>query len=134
MLNLSTRARYGLRAMIELSKAPPGAPVLAGYIAERQGLPRKYLHSILVALKTAGLVQSVRGASGGYLLSRSARSIRALEVLEALEGKLRVNACVDDAGACRRSRGCAARALYRDLNRAMIDVLERFTLEDLARH
>ena len=133
MLHLSTRARYGLRAMIELAKAPVGLPVLAEQISERQGLPRKYLHSILAALKTAGLVRSVRGASGGYLLARRAGSIRTLDVLEAMEGKLRINPCVDDAGACRRSRRCAARTLYRELNRAMVEVLQRFTLQDLAK-
>jgi Rrf2 family cysteine metabolism transcriptional repressor len=133
MLQLSTRARYGLRAMIELSQAAPGKPVLVGQIATQQELPLKYLQAILVALKAAGLVRSVRGPAGGYLLARAPSAICAREVLEALEGKLSVNPCVRAAGVCGRSRRCAARALWKELDAAMLGVLDRFTLEDLTR-
>ena len=97
MLKLSTKGRYGLRAMINLAQAPPGEPVLMGDIAQRQGFSRKYLHALLVTLKHAGLVRSVRGAQGGYVLARSPASIRAREVFEALEGKLALNHCLEQA-------------------------------------
>jgi Rrf2 family cysteine metabolism transcriptional repressor len=132
MLKLSTKGRYGLRAMIDLAQAEPGEPVLMAEIARRQGLSRKYLHSLLVALKNAGLVRSVRGARGGYVLARSPGSIRAREVFEALEGKLAINHCVEKPSLCPRYRSCEARKLWKAVNQAIFDVMEGVSLRELA--
>jgi len=132
VLKISTKGRYGLRAMIELAQAPAGMPVLMADIAHAQGLSRKYLHALLVSLRNAGLVHSVRGAGGGYVLAREPETIRALEVLEALEGELAVNPCLERGSPCSRSRRCAARRLWVEVNRAVVETLDRFTLADLA--
>ena len=132
MLRLSTKGRYGLRAMLDLAQASPGAPVMMGEIAARQGFSRKYLHSLLVTLKGAGLVRSVRGARGGYVLARPPGEIRAREVFEALEGKLAINHCLEKASLCSRARRCPTRRLWKEVNDAIATVMDRVTLEDLA--
>ena len=132
MLKISTKGRYGLRAMIELAQAPSGTPVLMADIARAQGLSRKYLHALLVTLRNAGLVYSVRGAGGGYVLARPPEAIRTREVLEALEGELAVNPCRDHGTPCSRSRRCSARRLWMEVNRAVTETLDRFSLADLA--
>ena len=78
-MRISTRGRYGLRAMFELARSFGGAPVLMSAVAERQDLSRKYLHALLTTLKSAGLVRSVRGAGGGFLLARPPAEIRISE-------------------------------------------------------
>jgi Rrf2 family cysteine metabolism transcriptional repressor len=118
--------------MIDLARASEKEPILMGDIAARQGFSRKYLHSLLVALKNAGLVRSVRGAQGGYVLARPPDKIRAREVFEALEGRVAINHCLDNASLCPRSRSCSARRLWKDVNTAIAAVMDRVTLADLA--
>ena len=85
-MQISTRGRYGLRAMFELARGFGQDPLLMSTVAERQGLSRKYLHTLLTTLKTAGLVRSVRGAGGGFVLARPPAEIKLSEVITALEG------------------------------------------------
>ena len=104
MLKLSTKGRYGLRAMIELAQANGDEPMLMGEIAKRQDFSRKYLHTLLTSLKGAGLVKSVRGAKGGYLLNKPAEEIQVAQIFHALEGSSAVVNCLDDEESCRRDR------------------------------
>lgn len=87
-MKLSTKGRYGLQLMVELALQAGRGPVMVAAIAERQDLPPKYLHVLMGSLKAAGLVKVQRGPSGGCELARPAARISALEVLEALEGRL----------------------------------------------
>ena len=130
-MRVSTRGRYGLRAMFELARGFGRAPVLMSTVAERQGLSRKYLHALLTALKSAGLVRSVRGAGGGFVLARPPAEIKLSEVLRALEGPLSLVDCVADKRACDRSSRCPARRVWRELAGAVENVLDNVTLEDL---
>jgi Rrf2 family protein len=131
MFKLSTKGRYGLRAMIELAGSPENEPVLMGKIAERQGFSRKYLHALLTSLKEAGLVQSIRGSRGGYLLARSADEIRISDVVEALEGPLAIVDCLNRDDICSRTDDCLARGMWKELNTVMAGVLTNTTLADL---
>jgi Rrf2 family cysteine metabolism transcriptional repressor len=131
MLKLSTKGRYGLRAMIELAGSFENEPMLMGKIAERQGFSRKYLHALLTSLKDAGLVQSVRGSRGGYMLAKSATDIRISDVVEALEGPLAIVDCLNNEESCERSDDCLARGMWKELNTAMAGVLTNMTLADL---
>jgi len=133
MLKLSTKTRYGLRAMIELAAAPPGEPLEMSTIAERQRLSRKYLHALLSTLKDAGLTESVRGAKGGYRLARPASEIRVSEIYETLEGRLSVVDCVAEPECCKAESTCKTAPLWKRLNAALVDVLYNTTLADLAR-
>ena len=131
MLKLSTKGRYGLRAMVELSHAYGKGAVFMADIAERQGLTRKYLHALLTSLKKANLVESVRGARGGYLLARPPHLIRVSEVVEALEGSLAVVGCLETDNVCARYEGCSTRAVWKNVNDAIASVLSGTTLADL---
>jgi Rrf2 family protein len=132
-LKLSTKGRYGLRAMIDLARHHGEGPVLVRSIAERQEVSSKYLHALLASLKAAKLVRSVRGSGGGYTLARPARDIHVIQILEALEGPIAVVDCVADAEVCNRAETCATRDLWTDLSRAFEDTLTGLTLEELSR-
>lgn len=88
-MNISSRCDYAVRAVIDLARhAPTGTPQTATEIAERQGIPEKYLVHILLQLKRAGVVQSVRGAQGGYMLGRGPGAISVLDVVTAVDGPI----------------------------------------------
>ena len=130
-MKMSTRGRYGLRAMLELGRCFGDEPVLMGTLAEREGVSRKYLHALLTSLKSAGLVRSVRGAGGGFVLSRDPSEITLAEILYALEGSLSLVDCVADDQACDRSDQCTARQVWQELSAAIEGVIDNVTLEDM---
>jgi len=130
-MRISTRGRYGLRAIFELARNPGQAPLLMNTLAERQGLSRMYLHALLTKLKAAGLVRSVRGAGGGFVLARPPAEIRLSEVLGVLEGPLSLVDCVTDGRTCDQAEHCPTRRVWEQLAGAIEDVLDHVTLEDL---
>ena len=130
-MKVSTRGRYGLRAMLELARCRRQFPVLMSTLAEREDISRKYLHTLLTALKSAGLVSSVRGAGGGFMLSKESAEIRLGEILRAVEGPLSLVDCVADKRVCDRSNRCVARGVWRELSGAIESMLDSITLEDL---
>ncbi len=130
-LKLSTKGRYGLRAMIDLAADHGAGPVLVRSVAESQGISSKYLHALLASLKSAGLVRSIRGSGGGYVLAREPEAITLLQILEALEGPLNVVDCVADTELCGRAACCAARDVWVDVSRAIAEVLGGITLAAL---
>jgi Rrf2 family transcriptional regulator, cysteine metabolism repressor len=132
MLRLSTKARYALRAMIELALREGEGAVQLREIADAQRLSPKYLEQLAIPLRHAGLVHSERGPSGGYSLARPAGEITALEIVRAVEGPLDLLDCVGRAAICERSSSCAARELWQELSVAVGDVLGKRTLADLA--
>jgi Rrf2 family protein len=117
--------------MLELTHHFGGGPVLMNTLAERQDLSRKYLHRLLTSLKEEGLVRSVRGPGGGFVLSRPPDKIRLGQVLRALEGPTALVDCVTDRRACRRTRKCETRQVWRDLSNAITSLLDSVTLADL---
>ena len=131
MLKLSTKGRYGLRAMIELANTYGEGALMMSAIADRQEISRKYLHALLTSLKDAGLVRAVRGARGGFLLSRDPREIKVSDVFEALEGRLSVVDCVTDQTLCSRVERCETWSLWKRLNDGMLEVLDSVTLDQL---
>lgn len=129
---LTTRSEYGLLALIDIAGRCGEGPVSARGIAERQGIPRKFLEQLFASLRRSGLVTAVRGARGGFELSRDPAAITVLEVVEALEGPLSPTVC--DAGrSCGRNGACAAGALWSRATDALRSVLMATTLADLAR-
>lgn len=131
MLKVSTKGRYGLRAMVELAGHYGSGPVMMSDISRSQELSRKYLHALLTNLREAGLVTSVLGAKGGYLLARSPADIKVREIVEALEGSMSIVECVPSAKSCARSPDCATRGLWVSLSQEITRVLDAVTLEDL---
>lgn len=124
----SAKGRYGLQFMVELARQAGHGPTLVDAIAERQGLPVKFLRVLLGSLKGAGLVQVQRGPSGGCTLAKHPSHISALEVLEALEGRFGSDTLPADASHGAR----AVRELWTRSTEAARAVLQATTLADLA--
>jgi len=131
-MKLSTRGQYGTRAMLELALLYGEGPVLLKDIAGRQDIPTSYLENLMVALRAAGLIATVRGMHGGYYLAKPPSEIRLSQIITALEGSVAPVECVDDPNRCRRAESCVARDIWSEVKQAIEGVLESITLEDLA--
>lgn len=127
---ISTKAQYGMRALIEVALGG-SKPTSLKVVAERQGLSHLYLEQIFAMLRRAGFVESVRGAHGGYMIARPADEITALEVVELLEGSLAPVTCIDDSDNCNRVGNCAAEPLWRRVDSAVRQVLGGTTLAQM---
>ncbi|MCD6413857.1 MAG: Rrf2 family transcriptional regulator [Elusimicrobia bacterium] len=130
-MKLSTRARYGTRAMLELALLSKGNPVMLKEIAKRQGISERYLEQILIAFITAGLVKSVRGKQGGFFLTKNPSEIRLSDIVKAAEGDISLIDCIGDPKVCRRTGVCVARGIWEKLRKAMLRVLNSVTLQDM---
>lgn len=113
-MKLSTKGRYGLKAMYDLALNYGDEPVSLKSIAERQGISENYLEQLMANLRKAGLVRSIRGAYGGYLLSREPSKITVGDVLRALEGPIGLVDCVleQDAVKCLKYENCITRTVW----------------------
>jgi Rrf2 family cysteine metabolism transcriptional repressor len=129
-MRLTARSEYGLLALIDLSCRYGEGPVSARGVAERQTIPLKFLEQLLSALRKAGIVSAVRGAHGGFALSRHPGEITVLDVVEALEGPLAPTSC-DGVGCCRND-ACAAAKVWSRATDALRGVFTGTTLADLA--
>jgi len=133
-VRLPTKARYGMRAMLDLAmNEGENEPVLMRDIASRQDLSEKYLEQVLIPLRNAGLVRSVRGARGGYMLVRSPSEIDLLEIVEACIGSVTMVDCVEDPEYCERADQCATFVIWKEVTEALRELLKSKTLSDLAR-
>jgi len=134
-VRISSKGDYGLRALVDLAQHhDTSIPVQVREIAQRQHVPEEYLGQLMVGLRRAGLVHSVRGASGGYLLARPPGEITVAEVLETLEGSLAIADGLDrpPGPGARRAPGDAIRELLWQATQAALEVLQRTTVADLA--
>ncbi len=130
-MKLSTRGRYGIHAMYDLARNAEDGPQSIKAIAEREGVPEAYLEQLIAVLKRAGLVTSVRGAQGGYMLARRPEEITVGDVLRALEDGLNLLDCLDEEDACGRSCACPSRVVWLKLRKGMNAVLDGITLRDM---
>jgi len=130
-VKLSTRARYGTRAILELAGHYKKRPLQIKVIAHRQEISLKYLEQLMAILKSAGLVRSIRGPKGGYGLAKAPQQIKLSEVFNCLEGPLVAAECVENKSLCTRAADCVTRQLWSQVQQAVKDVLESMTLQDL---
>ncbi|MDI3280045.1 MAG: Rrf2 family transcriptional regulator [Bacillota bacterium] len=134
-MRLSTRGRYGLRAMVDLALHYGQGPVALKSIADRQNVSDHYLEQLMGSLRKAGLVSSVRGAQGGYELVRRPAEITVGDVVRALEGPIAPVECVseaaDAASVCGMINTCVTRLVWAKLRDSIAEVLDSITLEDL---
>ena len=130
-MKLSTRARYGARALLDLALHTDEGPVLVKDIAQRQQISAMYLEHLIAPLITAGIIRSIRGARGGIWLAKSPQEIKLSEVIGLLEGSIAPAECVNDPKYCSRSNLCVTREVWGELKKAMNGVLESITLQDL---
>jgi Rrf2 family cysteine metabolism transcriptional repressor len=130
-MKLSTKTRYGTRALLELALRGDEERVLLKDIAQRQEISLSYLEHIISPLISGGIIRTTKGPRGGISLARDPADIQLSEVIRLLEGSLSPVDCVNDPGACARSGACAARDVWTRLKDAMDDVLEATTLQDM---
>ena len=131
-MKLSTRARYGARALTQLALAYPDGTISIKNIAVKQHISAKYLEQIMRTLKAAGLVTSVRGMHGGFALARQPAEITLKDVHAALEGTVAPVDCVDHPDSCPIQALCPTRDTWVEMKQAMESVLERTTVQHLA--
>ncbi len=127
---ISTRAQYGMRALVEIA-LNGDEPVSLKHVSERQGISQHYLEQLVAVLRKAGYVESIRGAYGGYRVAKSLDAIHALEVVELLEGSFAAVSCIEDEDNCDRIGQCSTEGLWRQVDKAVRDVLKATSLADL---
>ena len=130
-MRLSTKGRYGVRALVDIAINGDDGPVLLKDIAKRQGISAQYLEHLVAPLIRAGVLRSIRGAKGGIALAKLPEEIKLSRVIEVLEGSVAPVECVDNAALCARSDECAARDVWIDIKAAIMGVLESLTVKDL---
>lgn len=128
---ISTRAQYGLRALLEIARA--GESITLKEVSKRQDISLHYLEQLAANLRRAGFIRSIRGAKGGYQLARPPSSITAYEVVIVMEGSIAPVACVEADHECNASSVCGTQDLWKRVDNVVHDVLSASTLEDLMR-
>ena len=135
-MRFSTRTRYGLRAMVDLAlHYNPNATTPLAQVAERQGISEGYLEQVMTDLRKGGLVRSVRGSQGGYLLERKPFQITVGDIIRCLDGPLGPTGCVKEENpeSCDRFDTCVTRILWERIRESIASVVDNTTLEDLCK-
>ncbi len=131
-MKLSTRTRYGIRAILELALGYSSKEKLTlSEIAKRQNISKRYLEHIIATLVSSGLVKSLRGKNGGFVLSKSPSQIKLSEVFRVLEGEISFSPCLDEPKECERIKNCVVRDIWLKLRNTMFDFLDSITLQDM---
>lgn len=130
-MKLSTRARYGTKALLELALHWGKEPVLLKDVALRQAIPLPYLEQLINPLVHAGIVKSTRGIGGGVSLLKPPKEIVLSEVFQLLEGSITLISCIDDPETCPHSDICVTHDIWDEVKEAISKVLESVTLQDL---
>ncbi|NLM34929.1 MAG: Rrf2 family transcriptional regulator [Clostridiales bacterium] len=129
-MKLSTKGRYGVKAMVDLALNYGNEPISIKSIAERQGISEYYLEQLFAPLRKAGIINSIRGAQGGYILSRSPKEITVAEIIQVLEGPIEISDCIEGVQ-CSNEDYCATRLLWEKIKKSIDSVLETTTLNDI---
>jgi Rrf2 family protein len=130
-MKLSTRTRYGTRALLELALHKGEGPIFLKDIARKQQLSLAYLEHLVAPLISGGMIRSTKGPKGGVTLAKKPEDIKLSEITRLLEGSLAPVECVDHPEVCGRSEQCVTREIWGKLKDAMDGVLESTTLQDL---
>lgn len=130
-MKLSTRGRYGTRLMLELAKNYGKGPVNITEISKSQGISVKYLEQIIIPLKKAKLITSVRGPKGGHKLSKSPDKIVLWQILKQLESHLTLVDCVNGDASCEHVKTCLIRPVWGKAYNAMMNIFKETSLKDI---
>jgi len=132
-MKISTRGRYALRMMLDVTRnGAQEKPVSLASVSQRTGISHGYLEQVALALKSARLVRGVAGRHGGYKLAQPAKDISIRQIIEATIGPVCVVDCIDEPEACLRAEYCECRVVYALINQRIGEVLDEFSLADLA--
>ncbi len=130
-MKISTKIRYGTRAMLELASHYGEGPIELKEIAKKENISLKYLEQVIIPLRSAGLVKSVRGSKGGYSLAKSPPEICLNDLVEILEGPVDLIECLRDPKACQRSSFCVTRDIWKEVSEAINRIFHSVTLEEM---
>ncbi|HJD02725.1 MAG TPA: Rrf2 family transcriptional regulator [Candidatus Mediterraneibacter excrementavium] len=132
-MKLSTKGRYGLRALIDLAQYSGQAPVSITSISARQDISERYLEQLMALLRKAGLIRSVRGAGGGYVLAKDMKEISVGDILRALEGNLEPVECpgLDPEGSCKAADSCVSKYVWKRINESINRTVDEIMLDQL---
>lgn len=135
IMRLTTKSRYGTRLILDLALYGQEEPVRLSEISKRQGISLKYLEKIIISLRKAGLVESVRGPYGGYRLSKAPKEISVGEIVRIMEGGTAITDCTLEkeniCGVCNRAGACLLRHVWMETSKAMFDALDKFRIDAL---
>jgi len=134
-LRLSTRGHYGLKAMFDLAQHYGSEPIPLKTVAERQNISDNYLEQLIAILRKAGLVKSVRGAQGGYILARDPSSITVGDIIRAMEGPIAPVDCVSEVepAECDNADFCITRTVWARVRDRLAEVMDSISLADMLR-
>lgn len=130
-MKISTRGRYGLRILLDLALFDSEKPRLIRDIAQSQKISEKYVSRLIIDLRRAGMVRSIRGAKGGFKIFKKPAEITLLDVVEVMEGPLSIVGCVALPEKCTSSTLCSTRQLWDKVNSDIRESLRKFTLQDV---
>lgn len=130
-IKISTKGRYGLKILFDLAYYGDGKPISLSSIAERNDLPLNYLEQIMMKLKKTDMINSVRGAYGGYVLNKPASQITVKDVLVVLEGPFDLTDCLTDEHVCDKTKYCSTRLIYQKITEKINEVTAEITLQDM---
>ena len=130
-MKISTKIRYGTRAILELASHYGEGPIELKEIAKKENISLKYLEQVIIPLRSAGLVKSVRGSKGGYLLAKSPSGICINDLVEILEGPINLIECLRDPKACQKSSFCVTRDIWKEVSEAIYQIFHSITLEEM---
>ncbi len=132
-MKLSTKGRYGARAMLELALNYKKGSMPLNEIARKQDVSERYLERMMSALVSAGFARSSRGKGGGFSLAKPPGKIRLSQVIQVVEGSIAPVECIDNPKFCNRVDTCITRDIWTKLKNAMLEVLDSVTLEDMVK-
>jgi len=130
-MRISTKIRYGARAMLELASHYGEGPIDLREIATRENISLKYLEQVMTPLKTGGLVKSVRGSKGGYSLAKPPSNICLNDVVEILDGHIQLIECLTNPEECQKTSSCVTREIWREASEAIMKIFRSVTLEEM---
>jgi len=130
-MKLSTRSRYGTRMMLDLAQHYNQGPIHIGDISKRENISVKYLEQLIIPLKKAKFIKSVRGPKGGHLLAKSPNEITVGEIVSILEGGINLSSCIEKPEVCDRKSRCLVRGVWEEATKAMYDKLNSVTLAEM---
>ena len=129
-MKLSTKGRYGVKAMADLAINYGKDPISIKSISGRQNISEYYLEQLFSALRKAKLIKSIRGSGGGYILGKATKEISVYEILDVLEGPIEISNCLDS-DVCTNVECCATRAVWRKIKDSIDSVTSSITLQDI---
>jgi FeS assembly SUF system regulator len=132
MIRITRQTDYGILLLSRMAGAPPGTIHTVRDLAGGSGISMPMASKILKPLAREGILDSHRGIKGGYSLARPAEEITVREIIEVLEGPLRITTCVSNPGSCEQEETCTARGNWERINRTVRDALDRIPLSEMA--